>query len=111
MVRNIQPPSAGTQIDLPQQVTQRSIPLIERQVDDLLARCATSIELACPAVQIIDSLGLNWLLSTKARLDAAGVALKLVALSPIMADILAATRLDSRFTIVNEQNAGSPRNA
>jgi anti-anti-sigma regulatory factor len=110
MVRNIEPPGAGAQLVLPQQITTRTLPLLERQVDDAIGR-QVSLEMMASAVQIVDSAGLNWLLTARARMEVAGLAVKLVDPSSVMADVLLATRLDSRFVIQNTTASGGERNA
>jgi anti-anti-sigma regulatory factor len=112
MVRNVEPappPGPSLQITLPQQLSVRTIPLLERQVDDALAQRVSDLEMLAAAVQIVDSAGLNWLLAAKARLEAANAAVKIIDPSPLMTDAFVATRLDSRFTIVHTN--GSQRNA
>jgi anti-anti-sigma factor len=84
--------------------------MLERQLDDAIARRATSVDLVLTSVQVIDSAGLIWLLSAKSRLDVAGIGFKLVEPSAIVADILVATRLDTRFTIESPAATGE-RNA
>jgi anti-anti-sigma factor len=110
MVRNIEPAGATVQIALPQQVTVKTLPLLERQVDDAIARRAC-LEMLCAAVQIVDSAGLNWLLSARARMEVAGLGMKLMDLSAVMADVFLATRLDSRFTILCTVPTGGERDA
>jgi anti-anti-sigma factor len=108
MVRNTDPapaPGPALQTTLPQQITLRTIPLLERQVDDALAQRASSVEMFAAPVQIVDSAGLNWLLSAKARLEAANCTLKIVDPSPIVIDAFTATRLDSRFTLVHSSGS------
>lgn len=85
----------------PQQLIQRSIALLERQVDDAVAARPPAIDLVLSAVQIVDSGGLNWLLALHARLDTLNIRLRLANPSPIMADALVATRLDARLTVLN----------
>jgi anti-anti-sigma factor len=112
MVRNVEPaPPSGPalQITLPQQLSVRTIPLLERQLDDAFAKRSQAVELLAAAVQIVDSAGLNWLLTAKTRLDALGSALKIFDPSPILSDAFTATRLDSRFTIAHSN--GDLRNA
>jgi anti-anti-sigma factor len=111
MVRNVEPPAGPSlQITLPQQISLRTVPLLERQLDDAFAQRAAAVELLAAAVQIVDSAGLNWLLTARTRLEAAGAALKIMDPSPIVTDAFIATRLDSRFTIGYTSN-GSQRNA
>jgi anti-anti-sigma regulatory factor len=101
MVRNVDTPGPALQFTLPQQITLRTIPLLERQIDDTLAQRASSLEMLATPVQIVDSAGLNWLLTAKSRLEAANCALKIVDPSPLVVDAFTATRLDSRFTFVH----------
>jgi anti-anti-sigma factor len=86
-------------VTAPQQVIQRTLPTLERQIDDALAAKPQGLDLLLSAIQIIDSHGLNWLLSLQARLESLDVRLRLVDPSAIVADALLATRLDSRFLI------------
>jgi anti-anti-sigma factor len=85
----------------PQQLVQRSIPLLERQLDNAIAARPPAIDLVISAVQIVDSGGLNWLLALHARLDTLNIRLRLTNPSSIMTDALVATRLDARLTILN----------
>jgi anti-anti-sigma factor len=82
-----------------QQVVQRNLPAMERQVDDAIAEKVDAVDLDLSHVQIVDSASLSWMLSIQSRLETLGMRLRLVDPSPIMADILLATRLDSRFTV------------
>jgi anti-anti-sigma factor len=82
-----------------QQVTQRTLPALERRLDEVLAAKPDVVDVLLAAVQIVDSAGLNWLLSIQSRLETLGARLRLVDPSPIMADVLLATRLDARFTV------------
>jgi anti-anti-sigma factor len=92
-----------------QQIVQRTLPTLERRFDEVIAAKPPIIDLVLAAVQIVDSVGLNWMLSMQARLETLGIRMRLVDPSPIMADILLATRLDARFTVeyagVGEKNA------
>jgi anti-anti-sigma factor len=89
-------------ITAPQQVTQRTIPALERQIDDAVAGRPAFVDVALGQVQVIDSAALNWLLAVQARLDTLGSRLRLASPSPIVADVLAATRLDTRFPVHGE---------
>jgi anti-anti-sigma factor len=82
-----------------QQVTQRSLPTLERRVDEAIAEKPEAIDLLLSHIQIVDSVSLNWLIAIHARLETLGIRLRLVDPSPVMVDVLAATRLDSRFTV------------
>ena len=82
-----------------QQVIQRTLPALERRLDEVLAGKPEVVDLGLSAVQVIDSSGLNWLLSIQSRLETLGIRMRLVDPSPIMADVLLATRLDARFTV------------
>src|SRR6185436_16764519 len=95
MVRGMQ----SAAITAAQQVIQRTLPTLERRVDEAIAEKPEAIDLVLSHVQIIDSASLNWLLSVQARLETLGIRLRLVDPSPIMTDVLSSTRLDSRFTI------------
>ena len=107
MVRNIEPSGASVQITLPQQITVRTLPLLERQVDDAIGQRAGVVEMLAGGVQVADSAGVNWLLTARARGGGAGGGLKLVDPSAVLLDILLATRLDSRFVVVHSGlNAG-----
>jgi anti-anti-sigma factor len=90
----------------PQQVVQRSIPLLERQIDELIAGRPQALELDLSQLQVIDSTGLNWLLSQLARLESLNVCLVLSEPSPLLMDVLVATRLDTRFRIQSSAAAG-----
>jgi anti-anti-sigma factor len=106
MVRNVEPTGAAVQILLPQQITVKTLPLLERQVDDAIAQRATAVEMLAGGVQIMDSAGLNWLLTARARLEVGGCTLKIVDPSSITMDVFVATRLDSRFVIQVNANGG-----
>ena len=93
-----------------QQILQRTIPNLERQFDDAIAAKPAAVDFVVTAVQIIDSAGLNWLLSCNGRLETMGIKLRLVDPSPTMADVLAATRLDTRFLVLNSQDTGGGAN-
>jgi anti-anti-sigma factor len=95
------PPLQAIPVMAPQQVVQRSIPTLERQIDDAVAARPACLDLVVSAVQIIDSAGLTWLLALHARLETLNVRLRLVNPSSIVADALLATRLDARLTIQN----------
>jgi anti-anti-sigma factor len=99
MVREESHPLQAATVAAAQQIVARTISLLERKIDDAAASKPEAIDLALSAVQIIDSAGLNWLLATQARLEAQGTKLRLVDLSPIMADALLATRLDTRLVV------------
>jgi anti-anti-sigma factor len=90
-----------------QQVVQRTLPALERQLDEVIAGKPGVIDLVMSAVQIVDSTGLNWLLALQARLETLGIRMRLVDPSPVMADVLLATRLDARFTV---EVTGGPGN-
>jgi len=76
-------------------------------LDEVIAGKPGVIDVVLSAVQIVDSAGLNWLLSIQARLETLGIRMRLVDPSPIMADVLLATRLDARFTVEITGAAGS----
>jgi anti-anti-sigma factor len=82
-----------------QQLIQRSVPTLERLVDDAIAARPAAIDLVVSAVQIVDSGGLNWLLALHARLDTLNIRLRLTNPSPVITDALAATRLDARLAV------------
>ena len=109
MVRNVDNPSPSptVQISTPQQISQRTIVLLERQIDDAVAQSAGAIEMNLSATQMIDSAGLNWLVQTQTRLSAVNMQLRLIEVPPIVSDIFLATRLDSRFHV---SHAGSTAN-
>ncbi len=82
-----------------QQIIQRTLPALERKLDEVIAAKPGVIDVVLSAVQIVDSAGLNWLLSIQARLETLGIRMRLVDPSPVMADVLLATRLDARFIV------------
>jgi anti-anti-sigma factor len=86
-------------IPAPQQVVQRTLSTLERKVDDAIDSRPGIVDFACSGVQIVDSAALNWLLSVLGRMEAQNIKLRLVDPSPIMLDVLLATRLDARFTV------------
>jgi anti-anti-sigma factor len=90
-----------------QQVIQRTLPALERRLDEILAGKPAVVDVVLSAVQIVDSAGLNWLLSIQGRLETLGVRMRLVDPSPIMADVLLSTRLDARFTVEVTGGAGA----
>jgi len=93
-------------VHLPQHVVQRTIPTIERLVDDAIASRPGVIDLAGGAVQIVDSAGLNWLLAISVRLETLQIRMRIANPSSILADALLATRLDGRLTIQNSHDGG-----
>ncbi|HUO07370.1 MAG TPA: STAS domain-containing protein [Phycisphaerae bacterium] len=97
MVRNVN--AGAALIDAPQQISQRTVNGIDRDLDEAITQRAPNVALNLSATQIIDSAGLNWLLNAQSRLAASNITLHLVAVPPIVVDILLATRLDSRFTV------------
>ena len=111
MVRNVDSGAARVVITPPQQMSQRSLTLLERQLDDAIAQRASAVDMPLNSVQVIDSAGLNWLLNAKARLEVAGIPLHLMNLSDIVKDIFVATRMDSRFTIQQTPATVGERNA
>ena len=82
-----------------QQLISRTLPLLERRIDEIIVAKPEAVDLVLSAVQLVDSAGLNWILQTQARLETMGVKMRLIDPSPIMADVLLATRLDSRLTV------------
>jgi anti-anti-sigma factor len=82
-----------------QQIVQRTVSSLERNVDDAIVGKPEVVDLILSSVLLVDSAGLNWLLSVQSRLQTMGIRLRLMDPSPIMADVLLATRLDSRFTV------------
>jgi anti-anti-sigma factor len=99
MVTAVDTQAQSLPVMISQQVVQRSIPMLERLVDDAVAARPQTIDLVVSGVQIIDSAGLNWLLALSSRLETLKIRMRLVNPSAIMADALLATRLDARFTI------------
>jgi anti-anti-sigma factor len=93
-----------------QQLVQRTLPTLERRFDEVIAAKPPVIDFVLAAVHVVDSVGLNWLLSMQARLETLGIRLRLLDPSPIMADILLATRLDARFTIEHTAGPEHPGN-
>jgi len=109
MVRNVDNPAPsvpGTVISTPQQISQRTLVVLERQVDDAIAQRVAAVNIDLAATQIIDSVGLNWLATTHARLATANIPLRLIEIPLIVSDILMATRLDARFTILTANGNG-----
>lgn len=105
MVRHAVPGMHAATIAAAQQFIQRTLPTLERRVDESIAEKPEAIDLLLSSVQIVDSAALNWLLSVAGRLETLGIRLRLVDPSPLVGDVLLATRLDSRFTV--EVRAGS----
>lgn len=100
MVRNAdQGMQCVAAIPLPQQVLQRTLPTLERKVDDAIDTKPDVVDFVTANVQMIDSAGLNWLLGVLGRLDTLKIKMRIIDPSPIMADVLQATRLDSRFAV------------
>jgi anti-anti-sigma factor len=98
MVRNVN--AGAVTIIAPQQISQRTINGIDRQLDDAITQRVGVVDLNVSATQIIDSAGLNWLLNAQSRLAATNMRLQLVGVPAILQDVLLATRLDSRLTVV-----------
>ncbi len=103
MVRNADPGTQAIPINAPQQVTQRTIAPLEREIDDAIAAKQPIVDISLAQVETIDSSGLNWLLSVQGRLETVGLKLRLIDPSPLMVDVLLATRLDSRFTVISAE--------
>jgi anti-anti-sigma factor len=99
MIHSVDSSAETVPISASQQFIQRTLPVLERRVDEAIAGKLGGLDLVMSNVQIIDSAGLNWLLSVQGRLETLGIRLRLLDPSPIMADVLLATRLDSRFTV------------
>jgi anti-anti-sigma factor len=97
MVRNIETGGQSAQVTGPQQISQKTIPLLERQVDEALAQKAEVVDFLMGGVQMIDSVGLTWMLALQSRLMTVNVRLRLTDPAEIVSDILMATRLDTRF--------------
>jgi anti-anti-sigma factor len=91
--------SQTTPIIAPQQIVQRTIPTLQQRVDEAITAKAAVVNLLLSSVLTIDSAGLNWLLAVHAQLETLGMHLLLRDPSPIVSDVLLATRLDSRFTV------------
>jgi anti-anti-sigma factor len=100
MVRTVERSQQTVSVAAGQQLLQRTIPPLERSLDEAIGGKPGGIDLVLSQVQIVDSAGLNWLLSMLGRLQTLGIALRLAEPSPIMADALLATRLDARFIVV-----------
>jgi anti-anti-sigma factor len=99
MMHSVDTGAEAVPITASQQIIQRTLPVLERRVDEAIAGKPAVLDLVTSSVQIIDSAGLNWLLSVQGRLETLGIRLRLLDPSPILADVLLATRLDSRFTV------------
>ena len=82
-----------------QQIVQHTLPALERRLDEALVSKPEAIDLVLSAVQIVDSAGLTWLLSMRERLETLGIHMRLMDPSPLMSDVLLATRLEARFTV------------
>ena len=91
----------------PQQFLQRSIPTLERKIDDAIAGKPAHVDLQLAQVQVVDSATLNWILQVLARLDSMNIRLRMLDPSPVMVDVFLATRLDSRLTIVSSAAGGN----
>ncbi len=106
MVRNA---DQGTEcvavIPMPQQVVQRVLATFERKVDDAIDTKPNVVDFAMNNVQMIDSAGLNWMLRVLGRLETLKIRMRIIDPSPIIADVLLATRLDSRFTVETTASA------
>ena len=107
MVRQAGPGMHAVSVTAAQQLTQRTLPTLERRVDEAIHEKPEAIDLMMGAVQIVDSVALNWLLSVAGRLETLGIRLRLVDPSAVMSDVLLATRLDSRFTVDVRTGSGA----
>jgi anti-anti-sigma factor len=107
MVRSSEDIMQAVSIAATQQVLARNLSQLERKLDEAIAGKPPFVDLVVSNVQIIDSAGLNWILAVQARLESMGIKLRLVDPSPIMADVLLATRLDSRLTVELTGGAGA----
>jgi anti-anti-sigma factor len=101
MVRNVN--AGAVTIIAPQQITQRTVNGIDRQLDDAITQRVGVVQLNLSGTLIVDSAGLNWLLNAQSRLAATEIRLQLEEVPAIVQDILLATRLDSRLTIVRAE--------
>ena len=106
MVQAVDTHTQAVPVVLPQQVVQRTIPTIERLVDDAVASRPAAVDLVSNGVQVVDSAGLNWILSILGRLETLQIRLRIVNPSSIFADALMATRLDGRLTIQTSHDGG-----
>jgi anti-anti-sigma factor len=97
MVRNVN--AGAVTIVAPQQITQRTVNGIDRQLDDAITQRVGVVELNLGGTQIIDSTGLTWLLNAHSRLAATQIRMQLVEVPAVIEDVLMATRLDGRLTI------------
>ncbi|MGN6368705.1 MAG: STAS domain-containing protein [Phycisphaerae bacterium] len=101
MVRNVN--AGAVSIVAPQQITQRTLNGIDRQLDDAITQRVGVVQLNVSGTQVIDSAGLNWLLNAQSRLAATQIRLELVEVPAIVQDILVATRLEPRLTVVRAE--------
>lgn len=97
--------TSAPQIVCPSALVQGNLSALERQVDDAILRKAELVTIDLNAVESAESAGLEWLLTAQSRLAAQGIHLVLRRLSPMMTDVLVATRLDTRFQIELAQEA------
>ena len=107
MVRNTPMAERVAQFSLPHQVQQAGLGQLDRRIDEALVTEARRIVLDTSEVQVIDSASLHWLLALQARLSAAGCELLLARPSPILRDVLLATRLESRLKIADVEGGAA----
>jgi anti-anti-sigma regulatory factor len=87
-------------ITAPAQFTARSLLALDRLVDDAISQHTLVVDVDMAAVEGVDSAALNWLLTTQDRLTVSEIALRLIRVRSLVEDILLATRLDGRFTVL-----------
>ena len=99
MVRADDPHLHSPHIVCPAALSQANLAPLERQVDQAVLRKPECVCIDLSGVQAAESTGLEWLISTQSRLATTGIRMVLNAPSPLMVDVLAATRLDHRFQV------------
>jgi anti-anti-sigma factor len=99
MARSFDSTAQAVLITAPQQFHARTLNPLDCLIDDAISQHAPLLDFDMAAVRGIDSVALNWLLTTQTRLTASEIALRLINVNPLVEEILVATRLDARFTI------------
>ena len=106
MVRSAGQSMQSVHVPVAQQVLQRTLATLERRIDEAVAGKPEAVDLMMSNVQLVDSAALNWLLAIRMRLETMGIQLRIVNPSPVMKDVLLATRLDTRLTVENTNDIG-----
>ena len=99
MVRTAGQSMQSVHVAVAQQVLQRTLATLNAKSTKPSPGKPEAVDLMMSNVQLVDSAALNWLLAVRMRLETLGIQLRIVNPSPVMKDVLLATRLDSRLIV------------